>query len=120
MDWHFRQNRRVQNRVTASREWFLSSADWTAGDVGQLTRDQGTYFIVTLFIQAPIFFEEEAKEQKRDVTVFVVASDAPSDQCALCLESLLNSWHEESEEWVFMDCVLENNQVLNVSRVFFH
>jgi hypothetical protein len=61
-----------------------------------------------------VFFEQEQEKsdaEEQATNTFVIASDAPDDRCGLCHEALQKSWHEDSEEWVYLQCVMEGGKV---------
>ncbi|UYV74479.1 hypothetical protein LAZ67_11003638 [Cordylochernes scorpioides] len=96
LDWHFRINRRENQRKSYSRPWFYRLEDWNK-------------FVDTEDTKPCFFMEEEKKACPEPKQMPSVLANDSRNRCTTCWEIFDTVWQEELEEWHFQNAVLHDD-----------
>lgn len=101
LDWHFRVNVKLSeaSRRGTTRSWYLKEIDFVRfreiDDSAESPSAQG-------------HADKQAEESTASQVQYIRAptdSTLSKQPCPICQESFKTSWHEEAQEWVWMDAV---------------
>ena len=133
LDWHFRQNRRLRDKlkVTVSRAWYLTDLEWVSevivdvhdrqaavaafdvfgGSGGADSTGSATFGAGGEAASAP---KSVLKKPSKDVVVSVIPAEGEHGQkCAICCETLDRYFDEDKDEWMLRGVVKKQG-------VFYH
>ena len=97
LDWHFKQNKREQNRARGaqSRMWFLSASDWHAAGTKEATA-----------VASSVAFEDSKKDDAAATAEAAkprgrVPADESQKTCAVCTDPFEKVWDDDEQEWMY-------------------
>lgn len=109
LDWHFRVHQRMAESAKRgqNRSWYVGEEEWIkshddAEDIITADSDNNNSFLVSKENSAAANAIAKAEEVKKQ---YVVVPDASETHkvCPICQEELKYIWHDETDEFVWMD-----------------
>ncbi|MCJ1234159.1 hypothetical protein MMC14_002117 [Varicellaria rhodocarpa] len=116
LDWHFRTNRRLTESANRgqSRSWYVDEMEWIKSrgneDDGTNASAQGSKDSKVLAAAAAA--KNDPKNQFIPVPSETALANAP---CPICQEKFDTSWHNESQDFVWMDAIKIGSRVYHAS-----
>lgn len=114
LDWHFRVHQRMAESIKRGqhRSWYLGEEEWIKSrDDGEDSSSLAPGGPENAEFSATGKPEQDPKEQ------YVVVSETSPTRtvCPICQEELKYQWHEETEEFVFMDAKQVGGRIFHAS-----
>ncbi|KAI9803951.1 MAG: hypothetical protein M1833_000232 [Piccolia ochrophora] len=117
LDWHFRTNLRMADAVKRgqNRSWYVGELDWIK------SRDEDQDMpanAVNGSTSATATQEAATKAQNDPKKQWVPAPNDPSlanTSCPICQEKFETIWHDEAQEWVWMDAIRSGGRIYHAS-----
>lgn len=118
LDWHFRTNQRIAEAVNkgSTRSWYIDEMEWIQLD------DIDTSAAAADMDTSPSGTANAAngKSRKKDIRDSYIpaptgAAAAQNAACPICQEKFETVWHEEAQEWVWMDATKVGPRVYHAS-----
>ncbi|KAI5266219.1 hypothetical protein E4T47_08304 [Aureobasidium subglaciale] len=110
LDWHFRSNQRIADAALAAgltRSWYIDDNEWIRlreVDASSAAADVNSTATTTL---KPVSVREKYTPAPTGA--------AANAGCSICQEKFETVWHEEAQEWVWMDAVKVGGRVYHAS-----
>ncbi|KAL1934731.1 hypothetical protein VTP01DRAFT_6913 [Rhizomucor pusillus] len=121
LDSHFRQNRRMKERVKRglSRSWFVSEDEWIKGTAGELASHQAPAFISDQGNSQEGYGTPQASAAGADDVNpdehMVVKPNEDRKPCPICGERFIEFWNDDEEEWMYKNAVIVNNIIYHAT-----
>ncbi|KAI9815736.1 MAG: hypothetical protein M1827_002132 [Pycnora praestabilis] len=119
LDWHFKVNQRMADAVQRgqSRSWYVDEMEWIE------SRDNDEETITTTGTSNSSNFPgaaaAAAAASKLDPkNQYIPAPNDPTHanvNCPICQEKFETVWHDEAQEWVWMDAVKVGGRIFHAS-----
>ncbi|KAL1306546.1 hypothetical protein AAFC00_005236 [Neodothiora populina] len=114
LDWHFRTNQRIAEAVHKgqNRSWYLDEMEWI-----QL-RDIDTSSAPVDDSTSSTSPAKDAKKKNIKDNYIPAPTGAAAVQnaaCPICQEKFETVWHEEAQEWVWMDATRAGGRIYHAS-----
>lgn len=112
LDWHFRINQRIADPVNRgqNRSWYVDEMEWIRlreYDPSEAAHNDDS---VAAASNGP------KRKEAKDMYVPVPTDPALANKrCPICQEEFVSSWHEEAQEWVWMDAVKIGGRVYHAT-----
>jgi pre-mRNA cleavage complex 2 protein Pcf11 len=148
LDWHYKRNRRIKDKCKRpiSRDWFPTEFEWKSLDVSDAfaSGSTGEKQTLPLFEQGKNFTstndasgDPKGPDVNKSNHSARVAATAVEDQgeaelhfvptrlaydsknCSICGEKFKLGWNEDSDEWVYENAVLDEDEMVSIRFVFF-
>lgn len=110
LDWHFRSNQRIADAALAAgltRSWYIDEMEWIRlreVDASSAAADTSS---VTATTTKPVSVRERY--------IPAPTGAAANVACPICQEKFETEWHEDAQEWVWMDAVKVGGRVFHAS-----
>ncbi|THY66604.1 hypothetical protein D6C97_01512 [Aureobasidium pullulans] len=110
LDWHFRSNQRIADAALAAgltRSWYIDEIEWIRlreVDASSAAADTNSTSTTTA---KPISVREKYIPAPTEA--------AANATCPICQEKFEPVWHDEAQEWVWMDAVKVGGRVFHAS-----
>ncbi|CDS13196.1 hypothetical protein LRAMOSA05374 [Lichtheimia ramosa] len=124
LDSHFRQNRRMKERVKRglSRSWFVTEDEWISGAGGELASHQAPTFLNDSTSSAHPHGHVGSPSAQAgsetlgpDSQVVVMPDENNRKPCPICGERFVDFWNDDEEEWMYKNAVLVNNTIYHAT-----
>lgn len=102
LDWHFRNNQRIADAVHKgqNRSWYVDDIDWIQLPTTDITSSADAEGEAAKLVANKA---AERKKGPKDLWVPAPTGAAANVPCPICQERFEAVWHEEAQEWVWMD-----------------
>ncbi|KAI4724481.1 hypothetical protein E4T49_07781 [Aureobasidium sp. EXF-10728] len=110
LDWHFRSNQRIADAALAAgltRSWYIDEMEW----IRLREVDASSAAIDTTSTAATAAKPVSVRERYIPAPTGAAANAA----CPICQEKFEPEWHEDAQEWVWMDAVKVGGRVFHAS-----
>ncbi|KAH0287016.1 hypothetical protein M436DRAFT_38594 [Aureobasidium namibiae CBS 147.97] len=110
LDWHFRSNQRIADAALAAgltRSWYIDEMEWIRlreVDASSAAADTTSTAVTT---SKPVSVREKY--------IPAPTGAAANATCPICQEKFEPEWHEDAQEWVWMDAVKVGGRVFHAS-----
>lgn len=113
LDWHFRTNQRIADAVQKgqNRSWYIDEMEWIRlDDIDISAVDESTT------ADAATAAATAAKPKNvRDNFIPAPTGAAANMACPICQERFETVWHDEAQEWVWMDAARVGGRAFHAS-----
>jgi pre-mRNA cleavage complex 2 protein Pcf11 len=110
LDWHFRSNQRIADAALAAgltRSWYIDEMEWIRLREVDASSAAADTTSATATISKPISVREKY--------IPAPTGAAANAACPICQEKFEPEWHEDAQEWVWMDAVKVGGRVFHAS-----
>ena len=114
LDWHFRTNQRIADAVHKgqNRSWYIDEMEW----IQLVDIDTSSAPVDESDPTSGATERKKAKDVKeRYIPAPTGAVAAANPACPICQEKFENVWHEEAQEWVWMDAIRVGARIYHAS-----
>ncbi|KAI7880975.1 hypothetical protein K492DRAFT_177483 [Lichtheimia hyalospora FSU 10163] len=124
LDSHFRQNRRMKERVKRglSRSWFVTEDEWISGAGGELASHQAPTFLNDSMSSSHPHGNVGSPSAQAgsetigpDSQVVVMPDENNRKPCPICGERFVDFWNDDEEEWMYKNAVLVDNTIYHAT-----
>ncbi|KAI8379571.1 uncharacterized protein BYT42DRAFT_636000 [Radiomyces spectabilis] len=121
LDFHFRQNRRMKERVKRglSRSWFVTEAEWISGSEGEVTSHQAPAFMNDHGTRSGNTTEKSSAHPGDEAInpddYMVVMPEGERKPCPICGEKFVDTWNDDEEEWMYKNAVIIDNTIYHAT-----
>eukprot|EP01080_Neovahlkampfia_damariscottae_P001536 gene1536-12662_t len=101
LDKHFRTATSKSKTLVLSRKWYQDEKDWKEKIDTMTTESPGE-----------IFFNQKEKETSLNAKledIYLIATDDINDTCPVCMETFEKNYDGKSDEWKFLNAVIDDN-----------
>ncbi|KAH0378783.1 hypothetical protein KCU92_g8523, partial [Aureobasidium melanogenum] len=110
LDWHFRSNQRIADAALAAgltRSWYIDEMEW----IRLREVDASSAAVDSSSVTATTSKTVSVREKYIPAPTGAAANVA----CPICQEKFETEWHEDAQEWVWMDAVKVGGRVFHAS-----
>ncbi|CDH54150.1 mrna cleavage factor complex component [Lichtheimia corymbifera JMRC:FSU:9682] len=128
LDSHFRQNRRMKERVKRglSRSWFVTEDEWISGAGGELASHQAPTFLTDSTsgsgnahqhgnVGGSPSAQAGSETIGPDSQMVVMPDENNRKPCPICGERFVDFWNDDEEEWMYKNAVLVDNTIYHAT-----
>ncbi|GAB7352940.1 hypothetical protein MBLNU459_g3519t2 [Dothideomycetes sp. NU459] len=117
LDWHFRTNQRIADAAQKgqNRSWYIDEMEWISlDDIDVSAADEATANDAAASSSAAVAAAGKSKNV-RDSYIAAPTGAAANASCPICQERFDTVWHDEAQEWVWMDAVKVGGRAFHAS-----
>jgi pre-mRNA cleavage complex 2 protein Pcf11 len=110
LDWHFRSNQRIADAALAAgltRSWYIDEMEWIRLREVDASSAAADTTSATTTISKPVSVREKY--------IPAPTGAAANATCPICQEKFEPEWHEDAQEWVWMDAIKVGGRVFHAS-----
>jgi pre-mRNA cleavage complex 2 protein Pcf11 len=110
LDWHFRSNQRIADAALAAgltRSWYIDEMEWIRLREVDASSAAADMTSATTTTSKPVSVREKY--------IPAPTGAAANATCPICQEKFEPEWHEDAQEWVWMDAVKVGGRVFHAS-----